>query len=180
VKQIFLALVAVAMLGITTSAHANTFGVKFNPITILIGYVDVDIDIAITNNIVITPSFQSWNFEFGDFDYEIQGVGGSISYHFSGALQDSFYLGGSFRSLSLTLDDEFTGETAEADVTASGVILGYQWVWDSFYMNLGAFAGSASESEIDVEDSSGNLTGETEDVPATLGVGLDFKLGWSF
>lgn len=177
-KRIVLCLLATIAMFSTTTAQAGV-GLRFSPISALIGLIDVDLDVGVTEKFVITPNIQSWNLKIGDTDFSIFGYGLSATYRFNGAFEDSWYLGPSFRTLNFKGEDATT--RAEADVTAIGGVFGYQWAWTSFYMNLGGFVGSLSSADVKAVDKTTGLeTGETFSVPGTLGVGLDFKLGWYF
>lgn len=162
----------------TVSSAQAGFGIKVNPLTALLGLIDADVDFGF-NNLKLSANLATWSVDISDFSITYTGVGGTAGYYFSGAFSDSFYIGAQVKSMSFAFDN--ATEEAEATVTFTGGVLGYQWAWSTFYMNLGFIAGSLSETEINVKNKTSGLeTGGTEDVPGAVGTGLDLKMGWYF
>lgn len=164
-------------LGFMSAANANNFGFRFSPLNMLIAWTDLEIDYAVTSNWMASAQITSWNLDLSGDELSISGFGLTGSYHFNGTFSDTWYVGGTYRSTTIEITNSLG--SGEATVSIIGAVAGYQWVWDSFYMNLGLIAGSASDSDITIKDSGGNVT-DTGSVPGSLATGLDWKLGWSF
>jgi len=159
------------------NAQANSFGVRASPVVLLFGVIDVSFDIAL-GNWVVTPELLYWNLKLGTTETKLQGFGGALSYHFSGALVDSWYLGAFGKTLGIEVSG--SSETGELDTTIIGGRAGYLWVWNTFYMNLGATLGSVAESDLVITNTTTSST-RIETIPTNgLGVGIDFKIGFSF
>jgi hypothetical protein len=169
-------LFVVALLAGPTSQAANSYGIRANPLGLLLGLVNLEFDAAF-GNWVVTPGFTTWGLESSGYDFSLNGFSLVGSYHFSGALVDSWYIGGGFNSLSVKASDA----SSEGTASLSGVVLrgGYLWVWDSFYMNLGATVLTGGSMKVEVKNkTSGTLTDETS-LPS-FGAGFDWKIGFSF
>lgn len=161
----------------THKAQANSFGLRVSPVSLLIGAADVSLDIAL-GSFVLSPEILFWSYDFGSTESEIQAYGASLSYHFSGALVDSWYLGVSGKKIAVTVED--TDEIGELDTTYVGGRAGYIWVWNTFYMNLGATFGSLADSDVIITNRNTSIS-RTESLPSfALGLGVEFKLGFSF
>lgn len=178
-KRILGAIVVILSINVftATQAEANSIGIRVSPINLLIGSVDASLDIALSN-FVLTPEVTIWNLELGTSESKMQALGVALSYHFSGALVDSWYLGGFGKTVAVETTN--SNETGKLDTTYVGGRAGYLWVWNTFYMNLGATFGSLADSELAIRNTNTGAT-RTETVStAGLGVGLEFKLGFSF
>lgn len=158
-------------------AEANSYGIRVSPITLLVGAVDVSVDISL-GNWVVSPEATLWNLDLGTSSTKLNAYGASLSYHFSGALVDSWYLGANAKMIGVEISN--STETGKLDTTYVGARAGYLWVWSTFYMNLGASFGTLGDNSVVITNTNTTAT-RTETVPlAGLGVGLDFKIGFSF
>jgi hypothetical protein len=158
------------------SAHAKSFGIRAAPIGLLIGFVDASVDIGM-GNLVLSPRLVTWNISIDEYSWSIQGGGASVAYHFNGAFTDGLYLGGGYIAYKFEVSDDVT--TGSLDTAGGFGRVGYEWNWDSFYLNLGAEFLSLGKSKVEVKNNSTGVVTEEKSFPA-LGAGLDFGIGFAF
>ncbi|OQW46429.1 MAG: hypothetical protein A4S09_05515 [Proteobacteria bacterium SG_bin7] len=159
---------------LSPSAKANNFGFRFSPILILVGIADVDLDIGLGSNFVLSPEIIGGKWTLLDKGYiQLSGGGLALSYHFNGNFTDGFYLGVAGQTVEVKGENS-SGLAAQATAKGGGLRAGYLWQWVNFYMNLGASFFSSDNTKITYSD------GSTENIPGGSGAGLDFKIGWSF
>ena len=179
-------IISITSLFMSFSSMAD-IGFRLNPVTALVGFADISLDLPIGDSLRLTPTMQYWNLTLPDSTtnesstFKVNGLGADLTFHFGNNFASGLYLGAFFSKMNFEYESEALNESGEADITTAGAILGYQWCWTSFYMNLAARFGSASaESTITVQNSTtGEDTGTEEDTP-TGGGSLEFKLGWRF
>lgn len=166
------------------SAHA--VGFRFSPIGAIVGLADVSLDLGLGSYLRLTPTLVYWDLTLEDdndneFTIDILGYGGELTFHPSGNFSDGFYFGAYTTQGSFEYKNEQTNLKGEADIKAAGGLIGYQWVWTSFVMNLAFKAGTnTGDDEITLKNADTDIeTGDTEPLPHSAG-GIEFKLGWFF
>lgn len=180
-----ISIIAITAFSLSSASFAG-LGLRFAPISAVVGLVDASLDIPLGSSFRLTPTVIYWNLSLSDsstseeFTINTNGAGADFTYHFSGNYNSGLYLGAYYTSLKLEYESTALNETGELETSIAGGLLGYQWCWTSFYMNLALKAGTASESKITIKNkTTGAETGEEEDAPSTSS-GLEFKLGWHF
>lgn len=165
-----------------TAAKNDSWNIRFGPVGLLIGLINMKVDYLVTDHIAIGGDFLTWNFALGDNSIKVNGYGIGAHYYFNPRFEDTWYLtaGLSSGSFDATLSP-LSGTKRTASY--SGVLTtrfggGYHWFWQSFNMNLGATLQSSSQAKIEYKDTSGTVV-ETVNAPG-IGGGLEFLLGWTF
>ena len=84
------------------TAHANdySYNLKTAPVSDLIGIVNVELDIAVSEHFTLGPSYLGFNYEHSEVDYDSDAFGIRANYYFNKALS-----GGWLLSLSATYGD---------------------------------------------------------------------------
>jgi hypothetical protein len=170
------------LFSLNNKTHAQT-NVRIDPLSALIGVLNTTVDFKLSSSWTLGPTFQYLSREIDSYDAMAYGVGVRVNYYFEReAFSQGWYLGPSFRYASAeveTNDPTFGKITGEASGIAAGLLAGYQWMWESFNINLGAGFVYSSLGTIKVENKQGNYS---EDFSGYDGVDLDleFTLGWKF
>lgn len=175
------------VLASAASAHADQFNFRFSPLGLLVGTANLALDYKLSDQWSVGPQITYTDLKVGTFgslsDFSIRGTGFAVEgvYSFSASFQDGWYANASIGSNNVELKarNRSTGETLSAN--GSGMNLqaggGYKWFWQSFNMNLGLTLARSSVSEIEIRDSNGVVT---ESYNPRLGVGIDFRMGFTF
>ncbi|HEY9051404.1 MAG TPA: DUF3575 domain-containing protein [Gammaproteobacteria bacterium] len=123
------------------TAHANdySYNLKTAPVSDLIGIVNVELDIAVSEHFTLGPSYLGFNYEHSEVDYDSDAFGIRANYYFNKALS-----GGWLLSLSATYGDfeisktdnniNYSTNTATRIYTA---LAGYQAMWNHFNLTFG-------------------------------------------
>lgn len=156
---------------------------RVDPLGALIGAANVQLDIGVSNSWTLGPTLQYLNRSIDDYDATAYGVGVRANYYFSRPVfTQGWYLGPSvsYVNAKVTEDDSLFGEL---EGTGSGLaftlIGGYQWMWESFNINLGAGPVVTTIGDITVENSNGTYKEKTDGIDAG-GLAIEFTLGWKF
>jgi hypothetical protein len=155
--------------------------VRLDPIGPLIGQYGVDVDFPISSAWTLGPSLKYLNREDGDFDVSGYSVGVRGNYWFNGeVLTQGWYFGPLLQYIGVSVEDNSDGSDLEGSANGAGLtaFFGYQWMWESFNINLGAGPALYTVNDIEVDDGDGNK----EEYRGYSGVGLalEFSLGWKF
>lgn len=162
----------------------KSVNIRFSPLGLLIGYLNVDADFKINRAWTLGPSVSYWSLKFNDSvgtsaTVSVLGFGVRGNWHFNGdAMEDGWYLGPSARYVTVK------GESSTEEVKVSGfvidAIVGHQWMWDSFNINLGAgFAASTAASAKWKNKTTGEETGASSNAVGG-GLALEFTMGFAF
>jgi hypothetical protein len=168
-------------LSLSVSAQTN---VRTNPLQLLIGVLNTDVDFKIHRRWTLGPTLQFIDRKIEDYDVKAYGIGLRANYNLSGEVfHQGWYLGPSLSWLSIEVADKgtvLTPLTGEANGFALTAIFGYQWMWEHFNINLGVGPVVYTLSEIRLEDKSGTIKEEYDDSFAGAGMALEFNVGWKF
>lgn len=173
-------LISIFTLLTLTSAFAET-NIRLSPLSPLAGVIDVEVDFKVSEAWSFGPQLSILNTFNGGYDISGYKVGARANYFFSGAVfTQGWYFGPSISVLSVNVKDNRDILKYEGD--ASGInfnaLFGYQWMWESFNINLGGGPSYFSLGEIKTKDNSGNT--ENYDGFSGVGLALEFMLGWKF
>ena len=184
---------------LTQTALANNFNVTTPPLGFLYGY-DLQMEIKFNPHITAGPWLSKVDYQETIDASEVKlagyGFGGRINYYFSEALKEnSWYIGAVFYNMDLDLSTKTIfvtqstiTQTSTDNITATGktsgniygFMIGYQWIWDNFNMNLGLGITTSDFDDLQVEITDGTQTATgTLDLPL-LTKPAEFTLGFAF
>lgn len=162
------------------NAQAET-NIRVSPLSVLVGVIDVEVDFKIADAWTLGPQLSLVSRTDGTYDVSGYKVGVRGNYWFNGAaLSQGWYFGPSVSLVSINVKDSSPSSSLEGDATALGLvgIFGYQWMWESFNINLGAGPALISIDDVTITDSSGNKT--KYDANGGVNLAIEFNLGWKF
>jgi hypothetical protein len=164
------------------TVHAQT-NVRVGVIDSLAGVVDVTFDFKIGNAWTFGPQLGYANKDIDTFDVKILSPGLRANYYFNGkALTQGWFLGPSVNYIDLevsTEDDVYGKLTGNATGFYSTLILGYQWMWKSFNINLGVGPTFYALDKVKVENEDSSYDEEFSGFSGTS-ASLEFTFGWKF
>lgn len=163
-----------------TSPNYN-WNIKTNPLSFLIGATNAEINYAVWKKFSLGFGGLRWSttildVEFTATEYHLRG-----DFWFNDAFKQGWYLGAQISRLGMDLTTEVSGVDFTGSIASTGYLLqlGYHWQWDNFNIDFGSYFGYYDfDSEIQLEDASGNTEDET--VPAFGAIGAEFFIGWAF
>ena len=161
-------------------AQANT-NIRFSPLSPLVGVIDVEVDFKVSEAWSVGPQLSILSTEDGNYDVSGYKVGVRANYFFSGSVfTQGWYFGPSVSVISVNVKENIAISNYEGD--AKGInfnaLFGYQWMWESFNINLGGGPSYVSLGKIRTKDNSGNT--ESYDGFSGVGLAIEFMLGWKF
>lgn len=172
----------ILVLSVGAQASDKNWNVRVDPLTLLVGGTNVELDYAIADKISIGGGLVSWNVDLLDVEISMQEYHVRGDYWFNGAFQQGWYVSGVYSTISMELATIDSLNTRyEADVSASGFKLlgGYHWQWDSFNLELGfGYVSYSFDDKLTLEAADGSTL--EEDLPNVTGTGLEFNMGWAF
>lgn len=169
--------------------NGDFVNVRVAPIGLLIGYINIDVDFKVSREWTVGPTVTYWKYNFDSVYYtggklqgETRSIGARGIWSKNGAYHDGLYITPMIQFMSAKVTGTSVSTGREVTGTASVPILtglvGYQWFWDNFNLNLGAgFSVGAASTKVDVND--GTTTSSVESSRSS-GLALDFTLGWVF
>lgn len=172
----------------STSNNADNFNVRFGPISLLVGVVNMGLDIAVNDSWTVGPEFSYMHRTLSstagfttDYDVKAYAIGGRAIWYANGVFTDGLYITPKLDWAKAKVSSTDTLGTVEGEASAfvaSGLI-GYAWFWDSFNIHLGGgLSLPMGEYKVKIKDSSGSE--ESVTVSRTGNLALEFDLGWSF
>lgn len=174
----FLASLAIALPLSVATAQADT-NIRVGAIGLVAGVIDVTADFNVGDSWTLGPSIQYLNRSIGDFEASAFGLGVRGNYYFGrSAFTQGWYLGPSLSYMNVEVEDKDSGANATGSGLTISAIGGYQWMWDSFNINLGLGPVYYAMGEVEVEDSFGEK--QSFDSYNGLGLALELTLGWKF
>lgn len=173
-------------------AHSadNELNVRFAPLSLLVGWLNVDLDVRVNDQWTLGPTIGLWraniedNYFVGDkYQLKRNAVGVRANWSQSGSFQTGFYVSPIVQFVRVEISG--VSKTTANDITASasGVtvtgIAGYQWFWDTFNLSVGGgLILGAQSSDVSVQD--GPSSYKVASSGRGTGVAFDFMLGWTF
>ncbi len=164
----------------TVNAQTN---LRVGVIESLAGVVDVTFDFKFGNAWTFGPNLGYANKEIDTYDVKYISPGLRANYYFNGkALTQGWYLGPSvnYIDVEVSSEDDVNGElTGSATGYYSTLILGYQWMWKSFNINLGVGPTFYAVDKVKVENEDSTYDEEFSGFSGTSAT-FEFTFGWKF
>ncbi len=175
----------------TSYGSEKRFNLSFEPIVLLVGFINLDFDIKMSENWTLGPELSYWHVSLASGDpiytsaisLTAWAVGVRANYYPDGVYQDGWYVSPSFQYVSAKASTISSGQDLSASVSefAFTLVGGYNWFWDSFNLKFGAGITAASApSTIHVQSSNGTYSNDVSYSPSSVGLALDFMTGWTF
>lgn len=166
---------------VTDDSLPNNWNVKTNPVSLLIGATNVEVNYALWKKFSLGLGGLRWSTTILDVEFTASEYHARFDFWFNDAFKQGWYIGAQISKLGMDLTTEVSGIDFTGSISSTGYLgqLGYHWQWDNFNIDFGTYFGYYDfDSEIELEDASGNI--EKESVPAFGAVGAEFFLGWAF
>lgn len=172
------------------AGSGDTYNIRIYPLSLLIGSVSADFDIAVSPYWTVGPSLTYWDFKLDQASGFSSGVhlrefriGARGNYYTHGVYTDGIYIGPSLDYSNLhadVTDSSGTNVSASVGVLSVTALVGYAWFWNSFNTQLG-IGGTLGlgPTHVSVQSASSN---SSTDVSAFYGgsLALEWCLGWTF
>jgi len=177
-----IAVVGMLSFAILAPAKADV-NVRVDALSGLMGVANIQVDFGISTAWTLGPTFQYRNRTVDDYESTAYGIGIRENYYLNGnVFTQGWYLGPSVGYIRATVkrDDSVHGDIeGSASGIAATFLAGYQWMWESFNMNLGAGPVYYTIGNVKVENGDGTYDEEYKGYSG-LGIALEFSLGWKF
>ncbi len=163
-----------------STAYANT-NIRLSPLSPLAGVIDVEVDFKISEAWSFGPQMSILSTDDGNYDVTGYKLGARANYFFNGSVfTQGWYFGPSVSIISVNVKENLATSNYEGDATGIGFVgmFGYQWMWESFNINLGGGPSFVSVNEITIKDNAGNK--KKYDGFSGAGLAIEFMLGWKF
>jgi hypothetical protein len=183
-------LLLVAAFAASTSAFAKSedkYDFRFSPIGLVVGAIDVNLDIAIDPNWTLGPQIGFLHHKFRsdpsfttDYDVKAFMLGARANWFRNGNYTDGLYVGPSlsFAGVKVETSDSNGPESASVSALLASCLVGYGWFWDSFNIMLGGgLTLGLGQSNVDITHSDGTKTSIATNIG---GFDVEFSLGWTF
>ena len=160
---------------------ASDWNVKTNPISLLIGATNAEVNYAVHDHFTIGLGGLVWSTEILDIEFTASEYHARFDYWFHESFKQGWYIGAQVSKITMDLSTKVSGVKFSGDISSTGYLgqFGYHWQWDHFNIDFGTYAGYYSfDPNIELTDSAGNI--EKETVPAFGAVGAEFFIGWAF
>ncbi|MBC7753071.1 MAG: hypothetical protein H7Z71_02465 [Moraxellaceae bacterium] len=182
--------IIVCILIFSSLAQADTYNFRFSPIHAIVGYVNTNLDIAVSPNWTLGPSLGLWNFNSSSttssnssnsYNYRIFALGARANWFANEVYKDGLVVGPNIEFMSIDVKSKSTTSDLSGKVTATilGCYVGYGWFWQSFNQMLSGGIRTVGSTKVKIEDSSGSTVDEASGVSNT-GLTLEYTLGWTF
>ncbi len=177
-KKFILVLFSLGFLSVA-SADVN---VRLDPLGPLVGSYGVDVDFPVSSSWTLGPALRYLHRKDGDFDVSGYGLGIRGNYWFNGnVFTQGWYFGPLLQYIGVSVEDKHDDYDLEGSANGAGLtaFFGYQWMWESFNINLGAGPALYTVNNVKVEDKDAD---EKRNYRGYSGAGLalEFTLGWKF
>lgn len=179
-NRLFATLLLVSMSSAPALAADGNWNFRFNPLTVLIGGLDLALDYKVNENITVGPTLTYINLKSSNIDVKGSGFGVKANYFFDGVFRDGFYADAGVGTTSLDANAKYSsGDSLSANSNGTVITVGggYAWFWESFNINLGLQLGRTSVTKIEIKDSNGVVK---DSYSPGGGGGIDFKFGFVF
>ena len=174
---------------VTSDASTKKWNLRFSPLGLPIGYINVDVDFKIGDNWTLGPTVSYWRIDLNDTTYqgdkitlETSRFGARATWAKNGAFRSGLYFTPMIQYVSAKANavSRSSGNTVNATTAAPLLtgLVGYQWFFgDTFNLNVGAGLAVGGGSKIEVNDGTSKTSYDTS---RSSGLALDFMLGWAF
>lgn len=175
----------VALIVMFSSKAYSEVNLRVGALGVFTGNYQLTLDVPISSAWTLGPTGSIVDSKSGGYDVTGYSFGVRGNYYFNKKVfSQGWYFGPSVTFAKVEVDRDYGGSIGKITGDASGVsftgLFGYQWMWESFNINLGIGPNYVSISELKVtneqnnyeEDYSGDYTG--------FGLGAEFTVGWKF
>lgn len=173
-------------------AKADTFNFRISPVHAIVGFFNLNIDVAIQPNWTVGPTFGYWAYSSKTLEnntsrttYDVKYINFGIrgNWFANSTFKDGLFVGPylNFVNASLTgLSGSVAGLSGKTTANNVGCLVGYGWFWPTFNQMLsGGVSTTLGDSKIKVVDSGGTTVEEISGSNFT-GFALEYTLGWTF
>lgn len=174
-----------------SSDSLKTVNFRVGPLHALLGIADVEVDFGVSDSFTLGPMFSyiNRNLEFSDstlgaYRVQAESFGLRGNWYFSGkrfsqgAYLAPFILYGHAKvSGSSGASSNLEGEGSGFGL---GALIGYQWVWETFNINLGGGFQASQMNDLKVRDKRTGDEHKTETVSTTGALALEWTIGFMF
>ncbi|MDX2055504.1 MAG: DUF3575 domain-containing protein [Polyangiaceae bacterium] len=121
-------------------ASPATGAVYVNPVGLLFGLIDAEVDVTVSKNMAVVGEGSYWSFDVLGLKTTAWGLGGGVRYFFGDEMYRGWYVSPVLQVAHSTasIEDDLLGEFS-ASATLAGVeaTVGHQWHWKPFTLRLG-------------------------------------------
>ncbi len=183
-KKIFYSIVTIVLLTFPKTVLAEDMNFRFSPIGLLVGAVNVNLDISMGKSWTLGPQLSYWGFSANttvgtttsSTSVSSYGLGLRGNWHANGNFNDGLYFGPSVSYSSAKASA--SGSSGNYNGRIASALVGYGWFWNSFNILLGGVLNiPLGGSKITLTDNAGS-TSEVSVQASSLA--LEFSLGWTF
>jgi len=174
-------IITISLLLVSSFVHANDWNIKTNPVSLLVGATNAEVNYAFHKNFTFGLGGLIWSTTILDVEFTASEYHARVDYWFNAAFEQGWYAGLQVSKLGMELTTVVSSVDYTGDISSTGYLaqFGYHWQWDSFNMDFGTYFGYYDfDSDITLKDVNGNTKDET--VPAFGAVGAEFFIGWAF
>lgn len=180
-------LLVCAALFFSSNSHAynSNANIRVSPAALLLGAVNLELDISVDRRWSVGPMFTYWNFEpNSDFKALSKAYGLRLDWHQNrfnreGTLYGVYYKRWEVAAEYLNDNDDLIKN--DVAMNMFGVVGGYRWMWDSF--NVTAEAGyrliHLDGFKLKIETGE-NTKARITDISVIGALVLDLSVGWAF
>ena len=177
------AMAALAVMAGSAHAEGGKFDVRVSPLVLLVGAVDLQGNMQLSDNLSVGALVTKWGLTVNGDELSTLGLGARGNWHFNGVGKNGPYVTGYAKRWSFDITNtDFSGTqyTGSTSALVFGALGGYQWIFDSMKLNLGAGYAVGSMGDVTLSDSGGNTTTFSGDSAPVGGLAFDATIGWSF
>jgi hypothetical protein len=161
-----------------TTAAADPWLLRMQPVELLVGDLNLRLDYAWAEHWSSGAEFEFVDRQSNGIQDRARGGTAYLTYHFSGAFTDGFYLDGGVGTSSESARDKSSGRTAGFQDVHTRWIFGYHWFAGRFFVAAGGGVGTHSAGTVVIADSSGHEVDRYDVRPVSLA--LDLAWGFHF
>jgi hypothetical protein len=170
----------------SSTTNAKSVNLRMNPLLLLVGYANLDVDIKLSNMVTLGPSIGYLNYTSKDIAGDVKsyaydlGIRANIYPGAEALAEHGWYIGPSLHYIYAKA--ELGTKSAELSGYSFNLVGGYHWIWESFNLMLGAGLSATSfPDKATVKDSSGGAQQEVtvSSISKTGGM-LEATLGFAF
>lgn len=173
-------------------AKADTFNFRISPIHTVIGFLNINLDIAVSSNWTLGPTYGYWTYSSKTLENNTTPTNYNVKYmnfglrgnwFANGTYKDGFFAGPylNFVNASVAgLSGSVVGLSGKATANNLGCLVGYGWFWTTFNQMLsGGVSTTLGDSKVKVVDSGGTTVDEVSGSNFT-GFAVEYTMGWTF
>ena len=178
------AIIFMGVMWSTAYAAEKNFDIRFSPLAILVGTLDMEVSFKINENTTIGPMITYLSsktdiyYDNGRFEEEIQIIGLRAYFYLDGAFKSGPYVSPMFRQHRIKITDHIIGASGELKVNQWGATVGYLWQGDTINFSLGLGFAANSADDIKLTNGQGSIVYLEDNAGGPLL--FDLALGISF